>query len=141
GRGPAGRLAAAAPVTVHTPLATLGCSICYDLRFPELYRRLVDAGAEVLLVPSAFTRPTGAAHWDVLCRARAIENQCYLLAANQTGASPHGHLDHGNSMIVDPWGTVLARAGDGEGVATAELDGAVLARVRAELPALEHRRI
>jgi len=140
-RESATRLAGDAPVVVPTALATLGCSICYDLRFPELYRRLARDGAEVLLVPSAFTRPTGAAHWDVLCRARAIENQCYLLAANQTGRSPHGHDDHGNSMIVDPWGTVVARADDGEGIATAELDGAHLARVRQELPALAHRRL
>jgi deaminated glutathione amidase len=130
-----------AAVVARTPLAALGCSICYDLRFPELYRRLAHEGAEVLLVPSAFTAPTGAAHWDVLCRARAIENQCYLLAANQTGRSPHGHDDYGNSLIVDPWGTVLARAGDGEGVAVAELDGADLLRVRSELPALSHRRL
>jgi predicted amidohydrolase len=130
-----------APVVARTRLAVLGCSICYDLRFPELYRRLAHAGAEVLLVPSAFTAPTGAAHWDVLCRARAIENQCFLLAANQTGRSPHGHDDYGNSVIVDPWGTVLARARDGEGVAVAELDGAELARVRRELPALSHRRL
>jgi nitrilase len=92
-------------------------------------------------VPSAFTAPTGVAHWEVLCRARAVENQCYLLAANQCGPSPHGHRDYGNSMIVDPWGTVLARAGDDECVVTAELDGAELARVRRELPALEHRRL
>jgi predicted amidohydrolase len=135
------RVAGDAPVVVATPLARLGCSICYDLRFPELYRRLAADGAEVLLVPSAFTFPTGAAHWDVLCRARAIENQCYLLAANQTGASPHGHRDYGGSMIVDPWGTVLARVADGEGVAVAELDGAYLTRVRTELPALMHRRL
>ena len=135
------RLAGDAAVVVSTPLARIGCSICYDLRFPELYRCLAADGAEVLLVPSAFTFPTGAAHWDVLCRARAIENQCYLLAANQTGPSPHGHHDYGGSMIVDPWGTVLARVADGEGVAVAELDGTVLARVRAELPALAHRRL
>lgn len=135
------RLAGDGTVVVPTPLATLGCSICYDLRFPELYRRLARAGAEVLLVPSAFTAPTGAAHWDVLCRARAIENQCYVLAANQSGPSPYGHDDHGNSLVVDPWGEVLARAGDGPGVAVAELDGAVLARVRRELPALAHRRL
>jgi len=135
------RLAGDTTVVVPTALATLGCSICYDLRFPELYRRLATAGAEVLLVPSAFTFPTGAAHWDVLCRARAIENQCYLLAANQTGTSPHGHRDYGGSLIVDPWGTVLARLGDDEGVAVAELDGAYLARVRGELPALAHRRL
>lgn len=140
-RESATRVAGDEPVLARTPLATLGCSICYDLRFPELYRRLVSAGAEVLLVPSAFTAPTGAAHWEVLCRARAIENQCYLLAANQTGASPHGHRDYGNSVLVDPWGTILARLGDEEGVATAELDGAVLARVRRELPALDHVRL
>jgi len=135
------RLAGETPVVVPTALANLGCSICYDLRFPELYRALARDGAEVLLVPSAFTFPTGAAHWEVLCRARAIENQCHLLAANQVGPSPHGHHDYGNSMIVDPWGTVLARAGDDEGIAVAELDGAVLARVRRELPALAHRRL
>jgi predicted amidohydrolase len=135
------RLAGDEPVVVRTAFATLGCSICYDLRFPELYRRLAADGAEVLLVPSAFTAPTGAAHWEVLCRARAVENQCFLLAANQTGTSPHGHRDYGNSMIVDPWGAVLARLGDDEGVAVAELDGALLARVRRELPALEHRKL
>jgi predicted amidohydrolase len=140
-RESATRLAGTQPVVARTPLATLGCSICYDLRFPELYRRLAHDGAEVLLVPSAFTAPTGAAHWEVFCRARAVENQCYLLAANQCGPSPHGHRDYGNSMIVDPWGTVLARAGDEECVLTAELDGAELARVRRELPALAHRRL
>src|SRR5262249_28423007 len=82
----------------------LGLSICYDLRFPELYRRQVRAGAELLLVPSAFTFTTGSAHWEVLCRARAIENQCYLMAANQSGTSPHGFADFGGSMIVGPWG-------------------------------------
>jgi predicted amidohydrolase len=128
-------------VTAPTALGTLGLSICYDLRFPELYRRLSRAGAEVLLVPSAFTYPTGAAHWEVLCRARAIENQCYLVAADQTGTSPHGHADWGDSLIVDPWGRVLARAGDGEGVVTAEIDPAVLARVRRELPCLAHARL
>jgi len=128
-------------VTAATPLATLGLSICYDLRFPELYRRLALAGAEVLLMPSAFTFHTGAAHWEVLCRARAIESQCYLIAANQGGLSPHGFPDYGNSMIVDPWGCVVARAGDGEGVVTAELDGAYLERVRRELPSLRHVRL
>jgi nitrilase len=128
-------------VSVETPLATLGLSICYDLRFPELFRRLGLAGAEVVLLPSAFTFHTGAAHWEVLCRARAIESQCYLIAANQGGVSPHGFPDYGNSMIVDPWGCVLARAGDGEGVVTAELDGAYLQRVRTELPALRHARL
>jgi predicted amidohydrolase len=128
-------------VVARTALATLGCSICYDLRFPELYRRLAHEGAEVLLVPSAFTAPTGAAHWEVLCRARAVENQCYVLAPNQCGPSPHGHRDYGHSLIVDPWGAVLARAGDDEGVVAAELDGTELARIRRELPALAHRRL
>jgi predicted amidohydrolase len=128
-------------VTAATDAGTLGLSICYDLRFPELYRRLVRAGAQVLLVPSAFTFPTGAAHWEVLCRARAIENQCYLIAPDQTGRSPHGHADWGDSMIVDPWGRVLARAGDGEGVVTAEVDLGALARIRRELPSLAHTRL
>ncbi len=130
-----------AVVTARTALGTLGLSICYDLRFPELYRALVRAGAQVLLVPSAFTFPTGAAHWEVLCRARAIESQCYLIAADQTGTSPHGFADWGDSLIVDPWGRVLARAGDGEGVITAEIDLAYLARVRQELPCLTHQRL
>jgi len=128
-------------VVVATPLGKLGLSICYDLRFPELYRRQVRAGAELLLVPSAFTFTTGSAHWEVLCRARAIENQCYLLAANQSGTSPHGFADFGGSMIVDPWGVVIARAGDGETVALAEIDHGYLARVRRELPSLAHARI
>jgi predicted amidohydrolase len=128
-------------VAVPTELGTLGLSVCYDLRFPELYRRLARAGAEVLLVPSAFTFPTGAAHWEVLCRARAVENQCYLIAPDQTGTSPHGFPDFGDSLIADPWGRVLARAGDGEGVVTAEIDRAYLARVRRELPCLTHARL
>jgi len=128
-------------VVAPTPLGTLGLSICYDLRFPELYRRQVRAGADLLLVPSAFTFATGSAHWEVLCRARAIENQCYLLAANQTGTSPHGFADFGNSLIVDPWGVVMARAGDGEGVTLAQIDRGYMARVRRELPVLTHARL
>ena len=128
-------------VTVPTELGTLGLSICYDLRFPELYRRLTRAGAEVLLVPSAFTFPTGAAHWETLCRARAIENQCYLIAPDQTGTSPQGVADYGESSIVDPWGWVLARASAGEGFVTAEIDLAYLARVRREMPCLAHARL
>jgi predicted amidohydrolase len=130
-----------AAVAVPTALGTMGLSVCYDLRFPELYRRLMRAGAELLLVPSAFTFPTGAAHWEVLCRARAIENQCYVIAADQTGRSPGGHDDWGDSMIVDPWGRVLARAGDGESVVVAEIDRAHLARIRHELPCLAHARL
>jgi predicted amidohydrolase len=128
-------------VVAATPLGTLGLSVCYDLRFPELYRRLVQHGAELLLVPSAFTFPTGAAHWEVLLRARAIENQCWVLAANQTGRSPHGFADYGNSMVVDPWGVVVARAGDGERVVVAEIDRERLRRIRRELPSLANARL
>src|SRR5947199_172204 len=118
-----------------------GCGARGAPRGPARGVRLVRAGAEVLLVPSAFTFPTGAAHWEVLCRARAIENQCYLVAPDQTGTSPHGFADWGESLIVDPWGRVLARAADGEGVVMAEIDRAYLARVRRELPALAHVRL
>jgi predicted amidohydrolase len=128
-------------VVVPTPLGAVGLSICYDLRFPELYRRAVEAGAEILLVPSAFTAPTGAAHWEVLCRARAIESQCWVLAPNQTGRSPHGFDDWGHSMIVDPWGAVVAMVERGEGIGLAEIDRARLAQVRRELPALRHDRL
>lgn len=128
-------------VVVATPLGTVGLSICYDLRFPELYRRAVEAGAEILVVPSAFTATTGAAHWEVLCRARAIESQCWVLAPNQTGRSPHGFDDWGHSMIVDPWGVVVAMVERGEGIALAEIDRARLTQVRRELPALRHDRL
>jgi predicted amidohydrolase len=125
-------------VTAPTALGTIGLSICYDLRFPELYRRLAAAGATILAVPSAFTFYTGSAHWEPLLRARAIENQAYVVAPNQAGKSPHGFPDYGHSMIVDPWGTVLARAGDGEQVILAELDPEHLARVRREMPCQLH---
>jgi predicted amidohydrolase len=140
-RESASRTPGADVVTVPTELGVLGLSVCYDLRFPELYRRLVRAGAEVLLVPSAFTFPTGAAHWELLCRARAVENQCYVIAPDQGGTSPHGFADWGDSLIVDPWGRVLARAGEGEHVITAEIDRAYLARIRRELPCLGHARL
>ncbi|MGH7856669.1 MAG: carbon-nitrogen hydrolase family protein, partial [Candidatus Binatia bacterium] len=128
-------------VVAETALGKIGLSVCYDLRFPELYRALSKDGAEILCIPSAFTFPTGAAHWEPLIRARAIENQAYVIAPNQYGTSPHGHRDYGSSMIVDPWGTVVARASDGEGVITAELDLEYLAKVRKELPCLRHRRL
>lgn len=128
-------------VTAATALGTIGLSVCYDLRFPELYRRLVDAGAELVCIPSAFTFPTGSAHWETLIRARAIENQVYVIAPDQYGVSPNGYRDYGNSMIVDPWGTVLARAREGEGVIVAPIDRDYLARVRKELPCLRHRRL
>lgn len=125
-------------VTAASPLGTIGLSVCYDLRFPELYRRLAAAGATILVVPSAFTFHTGAAHWEPLLRARAIENQAYVIAPNQAGKSPHGFPDYGHSMIVDPWGTVIARAGDGEQVIVAELDPDRVARVRREMPCQLH---
>jgi len=118
----------------------LGLSVCYDLRFPELYRRLVDLGATAFAVPSAFTARTGRDHWEVLVRARAIEDQVFVLAADQTGRHPDGSESHGHSMIVGPWGAVLAEVPAGEGIAVADLDLVELEQVRATLPALAHRR-
>jgi predicted amidohydrolase len=117
----------------------LGLSVCYDLRFPELYRALVLSGAQVIVVPSAFTLPTTRDHWEVLLRARAIENQCFLVAANQVGVHPPGNASGGRSMIVDPWGLVLALAPDEECYITADLELDRVAEVRAKLPALSHR--
>jgi predicted amidohydrolase len=133
------RLHGAEPVTVRTDLGILGLSVCYDLRFPELYRRLGQAGAEIVCVPSAFTFPTGAHHWEVLLRARAIENQVYVIAPNQIGRGAGGVMDFGHSLIVDPWGTPIARASNQDTVALAEIDLDYLARVRRELPCLAHR--
>ncbi|MCS6911932.1 MAG: carbon-nitrogen hydrolase family protein [Myxococcales bacterium] len=125
----------------ETPWGVVGLSICYDVRFPELYRRLVRRGARMLIVPSAFTLHTGKDHWHLLVRARAIENQCYVLAAAQQGRHGGNRTSYGHSLIVDPWGTVLVDCPDGEGVAVAELDMGRLERIRQELPALRHRRI
>ena len=118
----------------------VGLSICYDLRFPELYRALALRGARVLLVPSAFTEHTGRDHWEVLLRARAIENGCFVVAPDQWGVHGDGRLCHGRSLIVDPWGNVLAQAADGVGLCAAELDLDQVDRVREQLPALTHRR-
>jgi predicted amidohydrolase len=118
----------------------LGLSICYDLRFPDLYSSLALRGAQVLCVPSAFTAHTGAAHWEVLLRARAIENGCFVIAPDQVGEHLPGRECYGHSMIVDPWGVVLARVEDGVGVCVADLDLARLGEVRAQVPSLEHRR-
>jgi predicted amidohydrolase len=118
----------------------IGLSVCYDVRFPELYRILALRGALVLTVPANFTRTTGAAHWEVLLRARAIENQAFVVASAQCGEYPPGQPAYGNSMIVDPWGDVLARAGDdGESFVAADLDFARLAEVREKLPSLQNR--
>jgi predicted amidohydrolase len=128
-------------VVAPTPLGAVGLSICYDLRFPELYRELSALGADLLSIPSAFTLYTGKDHWEVLVRARAIENLAYVLAPAQVGRHSASRFTFGNAMIVDPWGTVLARCPDGEGVAVAPFRRTRLDRVRAELPALSHRRL
>ena len=118
-----------------------GLSICYDLRFPELYRRLADDGAKVIVVPAAFMLHTGRDHWEVLLRARAIENQCYVIAAGQIGDHEPGRTCFGRSMIIDPWGTVLAQAPDVVGIVTADLDLDRLEVIRSELPSLANRRL
>jgi nitrilase len=124
---------------VDTPVGRVGLAICYDLRFPELFRAL--GPVDLIVLPAAFTETTGRAHWEMLIRARAVENQCYVAASAQGGRHPNGRLTHGNSMIVDPWGDVLARMDKGEGVVAAELDPARIAEVRASLPALGHRKL
>ena len=128
-------------VVAPTPLGTIGLSVCYDLRFPELYRGLSRKGAQIISVPSAFTFPTGAAHWEALLRARAIENQVYIIAPNQIGKNVYGFADYGNSMIIDPWGKIIARAPDRECFITAEIDLDYLEKVRKELPCLAHQRL
>jgi nitrilase len=129
-----------AVVTLEAAGLTLGLTICFDLRFPELYRRLAGAGSDVVFVPSAFTVPTGKAHWEVLLRARAIENQCYVVAPAQMGEHISGRTSYGKSMIVDPWGAVLAVAPDRPGIICADIDTEVIEDVRDRLPALARRR-
>jgi nitrilase len=119
----------------------VGLSVCYDLRFPELYRALMEPPCDLLVVPAAFTYTTGRAHWELLLRARAVENQCYVLAAAQGGEHVNGRRTWGHSMVVDPWGEVLDLLPEGEGVVMAELDPARIAAVRTQLPALKHRRL
>jgi len=130
-------------VVADTPLGRIGLSICYDLRFPELYRRLVDQGAQILMIPSAFTLATGKDHWEPLLRARAIENQCYVLAPAQHGRHDDGGLREswGHAMIVDPWGLPLATAADGPGLALAEIDLDRVERVRRAIPVSANRRL
>jgi deaminated glutathione amidase len=126
-----------AVVTLATPFGRVGLSICYDLRFPELYRAMGEV--DLILIPSAFTETTGRAHWEILIRARAVENLCYVLAPAQGGRHENGRETYGNSMIVDPWGEVLSRLDKVPGVGLAEIDLARIAEVRASLPALTHR--
>ena len=127
-----------AVVVAETGLCPMGLTVCYDLRFPELYRALSSKGAQIIFVPSAFTAYTGRAHWETLLRARAIENQVYVIAPDQYGKNPQTFETHGHSMIVDPWGKILAELPDGPGIVMAEIDLDYLAKVRAELPALRH---
>ena len=127
-------------VTADTEFGRVGLSICYDLRFPELYRSLASQGAEIIFVPAAFTLHTGKDHWEVLLRARAIENQTYVVAPAQLGAHPPARECYGNSLVADPWGSVIARAPNRVGITLATLDLNYLKRVRRELPALAHRR-
>ena len=127
------------PALIDTPVGRLGLSVCYDVRFPELYRQLSAAGAQLLSVPSAFTAPTGRAHWETLLRARAIENLCYVIAPAQSGIHPSGRETYGDSMIVDYWGRILQRVPRGRGCALAEIDLAHQQSVRTSFPALSHR--
>lgn len=129
------------PATVNTPAGQVGLTVCYDVRFPELYRALVDAGATVFTVPAAFTAVTGAAHWHTLLRARAIENLAYVIAPGQFGTHPDNRETYGHSLIVDPWGRVLAEQADGNGAVVADIDPAAPDSLRERFPALANRRL
>ena len=129
------------PIIADTPVGKLGLSVCYDMRFPELYRELVSRGAEWLAMPAAFTVPTGRAHWETLLRARAIENLCYVVAPAQAGTHTSGRETYGDSLIVDYWGQVLSRLAKGSGVITAEIDLAKEAETRVRFPALDNRQL
>jgi predicted amidohydrolase len=128
-------------VAARTPLGTVGLTVCYDLRFPELYRELSRRGADLLSIPAAFTLFTGKDHWEVLLRARAIENLAYVLAPAQVGRHSANRVTFGNAMVIDPWGVVLARCADGEGVCVAPFRRERIEQVRREIPALDHRRL
>jgi nitrilase len=125
------------PVVADLPCGRVGLSVCYDVRFPELYRGMGEVA--LIVVPAAFTATTGAAHWHLLLRARAVENQCYVLAAAQGGMHPNGRRTYGHSLLVDPWGEIVAEQADGEGVVVGSVDAARLAEVRGQLPSLRHR--
>lgn len=126
---------------IDTPFGRLGIAICYDLRFPELFRHMLDVGVDIIAVPSAFTAITGRAHWEPLVRARAIENMCYVIAADQGGYHVNGRETYGHTMIVDPWGQILDELASGSGVVTASLDSDYLQSVRRNFPVIEHRRM
>jgi predicted amidohydrolase len=126
-------------VVAETPWGKLGMSVCYDVRFPHLYRQLAQAGARYIVVPSAFTKVTGEAHWHVLLRARAIEAGAFVFAAAQTGTHPEGRRTYGHSLIVDPWGTVLADGGENTGIVTATIDPALVDKARGQVPAVNHQ--
>jgi predicted amidohydrolase len=128
-------------VVLDSPLGRIGLAVCYDLRFPELFRQQLDAGMEVLVLPAAFTAITGRAHWEVLVRARAIENLCYVVAAGQGGYHLNGRETHGHSMIVDPWGIILNSLARGPGVVSATIDLGRLESARRNFPSIEHRRL
>jgi predicted amidohydrolase len=130
-----------APVVAETPWGGLGLTICYDLRFPELYRALVSKGARIMAVPAAFTRETGKDHWHVLLRARAIENQAYMFAPAQWGFHGGKRASYGHALVVDPWGVVLAECGERDGFALAPIDFTYLEKVRTTLPALSHKKL
>jgi len=126
-------------VVTETPFGPLGLTVCYDIRFPYLYQRLTDLGAVAITVPSAFTRPTGAAHWHVLLRARAIESQCYVIAPAQYGQNWEKRSSYGHTLIIDPWGEIVGELDDGDGVVMAEIDPERVRTVRGQLPSLTHR--
>ena len=134
-------VAGSAPVALQAGPVRIGLSICYDLRFPELYRALMQPPCDILCVPAAFTHTTGQAHWELLLRARAVENQCYVLASAQGGTHPNGRRTWGHSMVVGPWGEVIDELPEGEGFVLAEVDLERIAQVRSQLPALRHRRL
>lgn len=139
-RESAAYVAGDAAMAVDTPIGRVGLSICYDLRFADLYRALSDAGADVLVVPSAFTRPTGEAHWHVLLRARAIEAAAFVIAAAQTGSHEDGRATFGHSLAIDPWGKVLLDMGEAADIGFVEIDRAAIADARARIPVIAHRR-
>jgi nitrilase len=128
-------------VVTNTPFGRIGLAASYDLRFPELFRAMVVTGVDVILLPAAFTAITGKAHWEPLVRARAVENLCYVVAAAQGGYHSTGRATHGDSMIVDPWGTILERLPKGAGVISSEIDSERIERIRASFPTIDHIRL